>query len=147
MGSNKETMMLRNIWCLPLYIEAFSTANPQSFYRKSGCLQPCPAHRVQLVALRGHHVSEAQALLVLPRAVQHRVQQKAHHGQAQLPQQDHLVRSLWVLLGVLTTANNILVLRKSTFNRQLSTTTQLVLSETENWPKQPGVDCQIWSVW
>lgn len=105
-------MMLRNIWCLPLYIEAFSTASPQSSQCKPGCLQPCLAHRVQLVALRGDHVSEAQALLVLPRAVQHRVQQKAHHWQTQLSQQDHLVCALRVVLGILTRAKECISVRK-----------------------------------
>lgn len=43
-------------------------------------------HQVELVALRGHHVGQLQALLVLPGAVQDGVQQEAQHGQTELPQ-------------------------------------------------------------
>lgn len=45
-----------------------------AFNWKLSCLQLSVTHRIELVSLRCHHVSQPQALLVLPSTMQHRVQ-------------------------------------------------------------------------
>lgn len=56
------------------------------------------------MALRGHHVGQLQALLVLPGAVQYGVKQEAQHGETELSQQNHLMSSFRVFLSVLQTS-------------------------------------------
>lgn len=143
----KKLRMLRNIWCLCLYTEAFSPGNPQRFNARQAAGSPAQLTVYSLWRSEATMSARRRHSWCCPVLCSTVCSKKHIMGR-------HSFRSriIWWLRSGSSSASlpeqkNTFVLWKPTFNRQLSITTQLVLSEAENWPKQPGVDCQIGSVW
>jgi hypothetical protein len=74
---------IRTKKCTQVFTNIIMQANGAS---KSWNCKWSQTHQIELVALRGHHVGQLQALLVLSGAVQYGVKQEAQHGETELPQ-------------------------------------------------------------